>query len=109
MNAGFKLVGKLYSSLSFRCPDRRHCIPISYNKRVTQILSCADCRKEQKEAVKEQHRREEEQQNNNISKMQEEMFRKAREEMERELQDGRMQQQNGAYSSYQKFAAYSSK
>lgn len=35
-DAGFKLEGKLYSkTLAFRCSDRKHCIPISINKRVS--------------------------------------------------------------------------
>lgn len=53
-NAGFKLVGKMYSdNLAFRCPDRKHLMPISYNKRISQSMSCAECRREQKEAIKE--------------------------------------------------------
>lgn len=92
-DAGFKLEGKLYSkSLAFRCPDRKHCMPISYNKRVSQIASCADCKREQKEALKEKLRREEEQQSKYISEMQEQMFRKAREDMERELQSNGLEQ-----------------
>lgn len=108
-SSGFRLVGKLYSdNLAFRCPDRKHCTPISYNKRISQLLSCADCRRESKEAIKEQLRREEEQQNNHISQMQEEMFRRAREEMEKELFN-HQQQKTGAYTSYQQFTAYSQK
>jgi len=106
-NSGLKLEGKLYSKiLSFKCPERKHCTPISYNKRISQILSCADCKREQKEAMKERIRQEEEQQSKHISQMQEEMFRKAREEMERELRHGGYQPNSGAYSSYQQQSAF---
>lgn len=67
-------------------------MPISYNKRVSQIASCTDCKREQKEALKEKLRREEEQQSKYISEMQEQMFRKAREDMERELKSNRFEQ-----------------
>lgn len=107
-SSGFKLEGKLYAkNLSFKCPERRHCTPISYNKRISQVLNCADCKREQKEALKEKIRQEEEQQSKHISQMQEEMFRKAREEMERELKHGSYQQKSGAYTSYHHQSAFS--
>lgn len=106
--SGFKLEGRCYSqNLAFKCPGAKHSQPISYNKRVSQVLNCAECKREQKEAHKQKLRQEEEQQSRYISQMQEEMFRKAREEMERELLNQR-EQRHGAYQSYQRSGAYSS-
>lgn len=66
--SGFKLEGKIFSTnLSYRCPERKHSLPLSYNKRVSQILNCADCKREQKEALKQKLRQEEEQQSKYIS------------------------------------------
>jgi len=52
--SGFTLVGKLYSrKLAFKCP-KNHLTKIrDCSKRLHQgVVSCADCRKEEKEAVK---------------------------------------------------------
>jgi len=105
--AGFRLDGKLYSKiLNFRCAERKHCTPISYNKRISQSLSCQHCKREQKEALKEKLRQEEEQQSKYISQMQEQMFRKAREEMEKELKNNFFDSRQG-FNGHPRFNSYS--
>ena len=46
-NSGFKLEGRCYAkTLSFICSGSNHLMPIYYNKKVSQILSCTDCKRE---------------------------------------------------------------
>lgn len=98
----------MYSkTLFFQCADRKHRTPISYNKRISQSLNCSDCKREQKEAMKEKLRQEEEQQSKYMSQKQEEMFRKAREEMERELQNNSFNSKQGNFKGYPRFDSYS--
>jgi len=61
-NSDLTLVGKLYSKkLSFKCKAKGHLIKISdCSKRLHQRrISCADCRKDEREAVKREMREEE--------------------------------------------------
>lgn len=105
--AGFRLDGKIYSkTLNFKCAESKHCMPVSYNKRISQSLSCSDCKREQKEAIKEKLRQEEEQQSKYISQMQEEMFRKAREEMERELKSNSFDSRQAGFNAHPRFNSY---
>ena len=83
-NSGFTVVGKMYTKkLAFKCEARNHLTKIrDCSKRYHQaIISCADCRKEEREAAKKQMQEEERKQQAIFAQRQEEMFRKAREEM----------------------------
>lgn len=105
-SSGFRLSGKLFSKdLSFRCPAANHCVPILNFKKVSATLSCAECKKDQREAFKQKLKQEEEEQRKYISQKQEEMFRKAREEMEREMRNNPFEQTQGAYGSYPQFGS----
>ena len=57
--------------------------------------------------MKEKLRQEEEQQSKYMSQKQEEMFRKAREEMERELQNNSFNSKQGNFKGYTRFDSYS--
>ena len=57
---GFRLCGDLYGkSLKFKCLKAQHSTKISYSKRLQGNMSCAACRKEEREAAKERLREEE--------------------------------------------------
>lgn len=56
---GLEVIGGLFSSkIILRCEKRSHQLKISYSKKLNS-LSCADCRKEEREEWKEQLRQEE--------------------------------------------------
>lgn len=56
---GLEVVGGLFSSkILLRCEKRSHQFKISYSKKLNS-LSCAECRKEEREEWKEQLRQEE--------------------------------------------------
>lgn len=77
----FSLVGKIYSSkLYFCCPRSKHLTKISYSRRLnTNIaLSCANCLKQEREVLKTNQKIEEQQQSEYLSKIQEELFQKAK-------------------------------
>lgn len=85
--SGFTLVGKLYSrKLAFKC-EKNHLTKIrDCSKRLHQeVVNCADCRREEKEAVKREMMEDERRQQEIFAAKQEEMFRKARLQMENEL------------------------
>ena len=61
-SCGFELVGKVYSNkLAFKCLARGHIRKIKdCGKRLPQAkISCTECRKEEKEAIKHQQEEEE--------------------------------------------------
>jgi hypothetical protein len=60
---GLEVISGLYlEKINLRCLDRNHEFKISYSKKLNS-LSCADCRKEDREEWKEQLRQEEQQRN----------------------------------------------
>lgn len=60
---GLRIIDGLYSSkITLSCELRQHQFTISYSKKLS-CLSCADCRKEEREEWKEQLRQEEAQRN----------------------------------------------
>ena len=85
-NCGFKLCGGLYGSkLTMRCVKAKHSVVLSYQRRLTSSMKCAECKKEEREAVKHRLIEEERLQDAYYSQMQEQMFAEARREMEQEL------------------------
>lgn len=57
----FKLIGKLYAkNLEFSCLKSGHTTPISYSRRIQAGISCAHCRKNERNEHKAQMRADEE-------------------------------------------------
>lgn len=78
-------MGKLYSKkLAFMCIAKKHVTKIrDCSRRLhTGIISCAECRKDEREAAKRAMLEEERKRQEIYAQRQEEMFRKAREEMQ---------------------------
>jgi len=73
--------GLFTEKITLRCLARAHCFKITYSKKLN-CLSCADCRKEEREEWKEQLRQEEMRRNEIYTRQQQELFNKARQEME---------------------------
>lgn len=79
---GLRVVEGLYlSKITLSCDRRGHISKISYSKKLNS-LSCADCRREEREEWKEQLRQEELRRNEIYTKKQQELFEKAQQEME---------------------------
>jgi hypothetical protein len=79
---GIVVLGGLYAEkITMMCQKKHHRFQISYSKKL-QTLSCADCKKEEREEWKEQLRQEEEKRTIEYQQKQKELFEKARIEME---------------------------
>lgn len=75
---GVVVVSKPFgNSIELRCEKRGHKFAISYSKKL-RTLTCSDCKKQEKDELKEQLRREEERRNEELEKKQKELFEKAR-------------------------------
>ena len=68
---------------------------LNYSKRLPSSFSCAQCRKEERETRKQEIRQAEAEQHAYYAQMQEEMFSKAKEEMEAKMRS----QYNADYAS----------
>lgn len=85
-NCGFKLVGEIYApNLILKCIKAKHSTPLIYSKRIQSNMHCAECKKDEREAVKQKLKEEERLQDEYYRQMQEKMFAEARQEMEKEL------------------------
>jgi len=60
-------------------------IPISQSKRISGILSCSACRKEDREQIKATHRLNEEKQREECARQQKILFAEAKAKMDEEL------------------------
>jgi hypothetical protein len=77
---GLRVVGGLYKEkISLCCNLRNHEFKISYSKKLN-CLSCADCRKEEREEWKEHLRQEEQQRMEENLRKQRELFEQAAQE-----------------------------
>lgn len=80
---GIVVVDGLYQTrITLQCEKKKHTIKISYTKKL-HTLSCADCRKEEREEWKEQLKQEEALRNELYQRKQRELFEQARIEMEK--------------------------
>lgn len=89
-SCGFELIGKPYSdNLQFKCNARGHTSKIrDCSKKLPQAhISCAECRKDKKQAQRRQQEEQEIKMQAFYAQKQEEMFRKAREQMEKEMRE----------------------
>ena len=77
------MAGLYKNKITLLCDKKSHEFTISYSKKLNS-LGCAECRKEEREEWKEQLKQQEILRNQEYLKKQQELFIKARQEMEHE-------------------------
>lgn len=98
---GLRVVSGLYNDkISICCNLRNHEFKVSYSKKLNS-LSCADCRKEEREEWKENLRLEEQQRTEDNLRKQRELFEKAAQEAFEDDQEEGASNPNGFNAYYQ--------
>ena len=98
-----RVISGLYEDkISLCCNARNHEFKISYSKKLNS-LSCADCRKEDREEWKEQLRQEEQQRTEENLRKQRELFEKAAQEAYEEESEEAAPNANSYSSYYQQY------